>query len=90
MEYEILEEDNKLFLSYQWKLNEENKDKNVDFNMPVEVFLNSEKESFELNATTSIQKLDISDKISKKDKKKIEEIELTINGRKHLAKTQKK
>ncbi len=90
LEYEILEEGSKIFLSYQWKLNEENKDKNADFNMPVEVFLTGEKETFELNPTTTIRKLDISDKISKKDKKKIEEIELTINGRKYLAKTQKK
>jgi len=92
LEYEILEEDGKMFLSYYWKINEgkNTEDKNSDFNMPVEAFLNDDKESFELNPTTTIQKLDISDKLSRKDKKKIEDIELIINGRKYLAKTQKK
>lgn len=92
LEYEILEEDNKVFLSYYWKVNEgkNTENKNVDFNMPIEVFLKGEKESFMLNATTTIQKLDISDKISRRDRKKMEEIELTINERKYLAKSLKK
>lgn len=85
LEYEILKEGKKTFLSYKWK---DEEGKNADFNMPIEVFLN--EELFELNPTTIIQKLDISDKISKKDRKKIEEIELTINGRKYLASTSKK
>ncbi|WP_375560349.1 M1 family metallopeptidase [Bernardetia sp. OM2101] len=91
LKYEIVEEDDKLFLSYYWKVNEE---KNKDFNMPVEVFLSrkdkTEKESFMLNATTEVQKIEISDKISKKEKKKMEEIELIINGRKYLANSVKK
>jgi aminopeptidase N len=95
LEYEILEEDDKVFLSYYWKVNkEEGNNKNIDFNMPIEVFLGGkdeeEKESFVLNATTTIQKLDISDKINKKDNKKIEEIELIINERKYLANILKK
>jgi aminopeptidase N len=90
LEYEILEEDNKLFLSYQWKVNQAENTKNANFNMPISVFLNGGKESFELNPTTTLQTLDISDKINKKDRKNIKEIELTINGRKYLATTQKK
>lgn len=87
LEYEILEENGKVFLSYYWKANEE---KNADFNMPIEVFLNNENNSFELNPTTTTQKLDISDKINKKYKNKIKEIELKINGRKYLASILKK
>ncbi|WP_338814310.1 M1 family metallopeptidase [Bernardetia sp. Wsw4-3y2] len=90
LEYEILEEDDNIFLSYKWKVNQSENTENTDFNMPVEVFLNGEKEAIELNATTNIQKLDISDKINKKDRKKMESVELTINVRKYLAKTQKK
>ncbi|AFM03132.1 aminopeptidase N [Bernardetia litoralis DSM 6794] len=84
LEYEILEEGNKLFVSYKWKNNE---DKNTDFEMPVEVFLNGNNKGLILNATTAIQKLDISNKISKKDRKKIE---LEINKRKYLATILKK
>jgi len=98
LEYEILEENDKLFLSYKWKINEDNETgneeekqtHNADFNMPVEVFVSGEKEAFVLNATTIIQKMDISDKINKKYKGKIEEIELKINERKYLAKAVKK
>ncbi len=90
LEYEILEEDDNIFLSYKWKVNQSENTKNTDFNMPVEVFLNGEKDVIELNATTSIQKLDISEKINKKDRKKIEDIEMTINVRKYLASAIKK
>jgi aminopeptidase N len=88
LEYEILEENDKVFLSYQWKVNQVESTKNTDFNMPIEVFLNGK--SFELNPTTTIQKLDISNKISKKEKQKIKETELTINERKYLATALKK
>ncbi|WP_338762766.1 M1 family metallopeptidase [Bernardetia sp. ABR2-2B] len=90
LEYEIFEEGKKTFLSYKWKVN---KDKNKDFNMPIETFLtlkNGQKKSFVLNATTVAQKIDISDKISKKDRKKIDELVLEINKRKYLASTSKK
>ncbi|WP_338790417.1 M1 family metallopeptidase [Bernardetia sp. MNP-M8] len=90
LEYEILEEDDNIFLSYKWKGNQSENTENTDFNMPVEVFLNGEKEAIKLNAITRIQKLDISDKINKKDRKKIEDIEMTINVRKYLASAIKK
>ena len=89
LEYEIMEEDGKVFLSYCWKLNEENKDRNSDFNMPVDVFW-SGKKSFKLTPTTNTQKLDISNWFTKKEKKELENVELQIDGRKYLAKTSKK
>ncbi len=104
LEYEILEEDNKIYLSYFWKMNEKmskksseeieqevNKDKiREKFNMPVEVFINGNNEVLVLNPTTTPQKLDISEKISRKNKKKVEDLEIKINERRYLAKTLKK
>ena len=87
LEYEILEEGGKFSLTYQWK---NTGNKNADFNMPIEVFLNDDEESFELNPTTIIQRLDISNKLSREEKKMTKETELKINQRKYLANVLKK
>ncbi len=91
LEYEIVKEGKKTFLSYKWK---DKEGKNADFDMPIEVFLtglkNEKKKIFVLNATTKNKKMNITNKLNKKDKKKIKEIELKVNGRKYLAKASKK
>ena len=86
LEYEIVEEGKNTFLFYKWENTEES---NTNFNMPIEVFLNEQSEVMELNPTTTTQKLEISNKINRKNKK-TEELELKINERKYLAKSLKK
>ncbi|WP_291724858.1 M1 family metallopeptidase [Bernardetia sp.] len=90
LEYKIIKEDKKVFLSYKWLLNEDNKDRNADFNMPVEVFLDGKTKSFELTPTTTSQKVDISKHLTAKEKKSLNGLEIKINERKYLAKTVKK